>query len=395
MGRRLLDRAERQKLQDLFEDVCRRFELDPEVDPGLRGILGRALQGVGFHHAGMLPIHKEVVERLFTSGLLKLLFTTETFALGINMPARTAVFDLLRKFDGVQMDYMKSRDYMQMAGRAGRQGLDKTGLVIAILEDEDLMEAPLSRYHGGKVEPIVSRFNLSYSTILNLYDRLGGKGLLDAYDKSFAAFQAQKGSASARTKKRAAARASLLSRVQVLRDAGYLGEQGLLPRGKVAQRINGYEIQATELLWSGVLDKMDMHQLATTFAALIHEERRRAEPRTHRRQPGELMSEATEAVRRFVAIELLQGIDETLKEPDWGIAAAIDCWSRGGTVDDLERLAHTDAGDVVRTLRMAIQMMRQVRSTVGRGERLAARLEEAIVAINRDVVDAKRQFELG
>ena len=146
------------------------FELDPQQDPALLAILGRALVGVGYHHAGMLPIHKEVVERLFTSGLLKLLFTTETFALGINMPARTAVFDLLRKYDGVQMNYMKARDYLQMAGRAGRQGLDKTGLVISILEDEDLMEAPLSRYHSGKVEAIASRFNLSYSTILNLYD---------------------------------------------------------------------------------------------------------------------------------------------------------------------------------------------------------------------------------
>jgi superfamily II RNA helicase len=181
MHRRLLDRAERESLQGLFEDVCARFELQPDADPGLRGILGRGLQGVGFHHAGMLPIHKEVVERLFTSGLLKLLFTTETFALGINMPARTVVFDLLRKFDGVQMDYMKSRDYLQMAGRAGRQGLDKSGLVISILEDEDLQAAPLSRYHSGKVEPITSRFNLSYSTILNLHDRLGGKALLDAY----------------------------------------------------------------------------------------------------------------------------------------------------------------------------------------------------------------------
>jgi superfamily II RNA helicase len=395
MHRRLLDRAERQRMQELFDDVCARFELDAEADPGLRGILGRALQGVGFHHAGMLPIHKEVVERLFTSGLLKLLFTTETFALGINMPARTVVFDLLRKFDGVQMDYMKSRDYLQMAGRAGRQGLDKSGLVISILEDEDLLEAPLSRYHSGKVEPITSRFNLSYSTVLNLYDRLGGPGLLAAYDRSFAAYQAQTGSASARAKKRAAARAALLARLQILRDAGYLGDDGLLPRGKVAQRINGYEIQATELLFSGVLDKMDLYQLAATFTALIHEERRRAELRGHRRETGALMQQATEAVRRFIAIELLHAVQAPIKEPDWGIAAAVDCWSRGGTVDDLERLAHTDAGDVVRTLRMAIQMMRQVRMQVGKHEQLGARLEEAIVAVNRDVVDAKRQFELG
>jgi superfamily II RNA helicase len=79
--------------QDLFDEICARFELDPERIRACAASSARAEQGVGFHHAGMLPIHKEVVERLFTSGLLKLLFTTETFALGINMPARTVVFD--------------------------------------------------------------------------------------------------------------------------------------------------------------------------------------------------------------------------------------------------------------------------------------------------------------
>jgi superfamily II RNA helicase len=394
MARRLLDRAERARLQDLFVDICARFELDVDRDPGLRGILGRALAGTGYHHAGMLPIHKEVVERLFTSGLLRLLFTTETFALGINMPARTVVFDLLRKFDGVQMDYMRARDYLQMAGRAGRQGMDESGLVIAVLEDEDLEDAPLSRYHSGKVEPITSRFNLSYSTLLNLYGRMGD-GLLDAYDKSFAAWQAQKGPAGARQKKRNAARAALLNRLQILRDAGYLGDEGVLDRGRIAQKINGYEVQATELLFSGVLDAMDIHQLAATFASLIHEERRSADPKSHRAAPGPLMERVTNAVRRFVAIELLHGVKETIKEPDWGIAAAVDCWSRGGTVEDLERLGRTDAGDVVRTLRMAIQMMRQVRLATGKRLDLAHRLDEAVVAINRDVVDAKRQFELG
>lgn len=395
MGRRLLDRAERARIQALFADICARFELDPEADVELRGILGRALAGVGYHHAGMLPIHKEVVERLFTSGLLKMLFTTETFALGINMPARTVVFDLLRKFDGVQMNYMRARDYLQMAGRAGRQGLDKSGLVIAILEDEDLLHAPLSRYHSGKVEPITSRFNLSYSTILNLYERLGRDGLLEAYDRSFAAFQSLRGSKAAQARKRDAAHAALTLRVQVLRDAGYLDDRGLLPRGSLAKRINGYEIQVAELLFSGVLEDMDLHQLAATFAALIHEDRRRAEPHAHRRPPGPGMLAVTEAVRRFVAIETLHGISRPIKEPDWGIAAAVDAWSRGASVEDLERLAHCDAGDIVRTLRMAIQMMRQVRLGIhGRGH-LAARLEEAIVAVNRDVVDARRQFELG
>ncbi|GAB4148408.1 MAG: hypothetical protein Fur0037_16700 [Planctomycetota bacterium] len=394
LHRRLLDRAEQARVTEVFDDICRRFELDPARDPALRGILGRALCGVGYHHAGMLPIHKEVVERLFTSGMLRLLFTTETFALGINMPARTVVFDLLRKFDGVQMDYMRTRDYLQMAGRAGRQGIDQAGLVISILEDEDLLEGPLARYHSNKVEPIVSRFNLSYSTILNLFEPLGSS-LVDAYDRSFASFQAARGSARLRDRKRREARAVLVKRIQVLQEAGYLGERELLPRGKVAQRINGYEIQATELLFSGALDGLDCHQLAATFAALIHEERRPAEGRNARRDLGPGMRAVLRAVERFAEIERRFGMEKTIKLPDFGIAAAVDSWSRGGTIEDLERHARTDPGDAVRTLRMAVQMMRQVAGAVGRGETLAALLEEAIVSVNRDEVDARRQFQLG
>ena len=99
----------------------------------LRGMLAR---GVGFHHAGMLPLQKEMVERLFATGLLKVLYTTETFALGINMPARAVVFDSLTKFDGIDFDYMRTRDYMQMAGRAGRLGMDEEGLDFQTALDE-------------------------------------------------------------------------------------------------------------------------------------------------------------------------------------------------------------------------------------------------------------------
>jgi ATP-dependent RNA helicase HelY len=221
-----------------------------------------------------------------------------------------------------------------------------------------------------------------------------GIGLLDAYDRSFAAYQAQTGSQSARTKKRNAARATLLNRIQILRSAGYLGDEGILDRGKVAQKINGYEIQVTELLFGGVLDGMDIHQLAVTFAALIHEERRSADPRNSRAL-GSGMEAVTNAVQRFINIEIQHSVREPIKEPDWGIAAAINSWSHGGSVEDLARLARTDAGDVVRILRMAIQMMRQVRMVLSKQQELGHRLDEAIVAINRDVIDAKRQFELG
>ena len=267
--------------------------------------------------------------------------------------------------------------------------------MISVLDDEDLVGAPLSRFFGGKVEPIISRFNLSYSTILNLYEHMGAD-LVKAYDDSFAAFQAAQGSRKSREHERTAARTALMNRIFVLREAGYLDQGDILPRGRIAQKINGYEIQTTELLFSGVLEDMDLYQLGITFAARVHEMRRTMEPGpVGLRKLVPFAHKVDKAVRRFIAIEIAHGIENTIKTPDFSIAPAIDDWAHGGTIENLERLARSDAGDVVRTLRMAIQMMRQLRSALGDRYDLANRLEEAIVATNRDEVDAKRQFELG
>ena len=86
------------------------------------------------HHAGLLPIMKEIVEQLFSKGRLKVLFATTTFAMGVNMPARTVVFSNLRKFDGKDHVYIENSEYLQMAGRAGRRGTDTQGNVIIYLE---------------------------------------------------------------------------------------------------------------------------------------------------------------------------------------------------------------------------------------------------------------------
>ncbi|PNF35853.1 hypothetical protein B7P43_G09406 [Cryptotermes secundus] len=88
------------------------------------------MRGIGVHHSGILPILKEIVEMLFQEGLVKLLFATETFAMGVNMPARTVLFDSIKKFDGCDVRTLLPAEYIQMAGRAGRRGLDKTGTVI-------------------------------------------------------------------------------------------------------------------------------------------------------------------------------------------------------------------------------------------------------------------------
>ncbi|PIE23719.1 MAG: hypothetical protein CSA62_06325 [Planctomycetota bacterium] len=393
--RRLLQPKERRRVARHFDKICDLFQLDWREDPELGYLRDRALLGIGYHHAGMLPIHKEIVERLFTSGLLKLLFTTETFALGINMPARTACFDSLRKFDGIDFDYMKTRDYLQMAGRAGRQGIDDEGLVYSILDNEDLMEAPLRRIHEGEPEAIKSRFNLSYSTIINLYEHMGRR-LVDAYKKSFSYWQLG-GSGKKRQKLEREETSKIVRRISLLEEAGYLDQkEGLLGRAKIARQINGYEIQLTELLFQGVLDELEAPELAAIFTSLVFEERRGVQclVRPDRRDQ-ELIQRVEDAVRRFTSLEIRSGFDNPIKKPDWGLYTAAYAWAQGCEFEDFGHYTTCPPGDIVRTLRMSIQMLRQLQHALSKDYPLHHELEVARIAINRDMVDAKKQLELG
>lgn len=124
------------------------------------------LRGVVYHHSGLIPILKEIIEILYARGLIKLLFATETFAVGVNMPAKTVIFNDLQKYDNNGLRYLRTDEYLQMSGRAGRRGLDKNGTVI-ILPTMDLPEyATLKGVMSGKSPSIKSKFVPSYQFIL-------------------------------------------------------------------------------------------------------------------------------------------------------------------------------------------------------------------------------------
>ena len=107
--------------------------------------------GIGIHHSGILPILKEIVEMLFQERCVKILFATETFAMGVNMPAKTVVFDSIHKYDGSEKRMLLPSEYIQMAGRAGRRGLDKTGTVIIICREDMPTENNLIQLMKGKI----------------------------------------------------------------------------------------------------------------------------------------------------------------------------------------------------------------------------------------------------
>jgi len=394
-GRRdLLNTEEHARMQALQRELAELFQLE-------KGVLGTevfslARHGVGFHHAGMLPLHKEVVERMFTSGLIKLLFTTETFAIGINMPARTVVFSSLRKFDGVQFDYLRTRDYMQMAGRAGRQGIDERGLVVSFLDARDLAEAPVKRLVSGKPEPVNSRFRLSYATILHLVGHLTREQLIEAWERSFNHWQHRGRSRKARERNRATQRALVEAHLALLGDLGYILEDWkLTPRGRVGRLFFGFELQLTELLFGGLLEGLTGEQIAQVFVALVFESRHRERPRPAKHVASSLRRLVDEMIAGLARRERVAGIPTPLKEADWGLAAAVESWFDGAEFEDLEGVFEGTPGDLVRTFRMALQLLRQVQRTLDEADSLGATVRAAIEGLNRGQVDAQRQLELG
>lgn len=125
-------------------------------------------RGFGVHHSGVLPILKELTEILFSSGLVKVLFATETFAMGVNMPARSVVFDSLQKHDGFGPRILKASEYIQMAGRAGRRGKDLEGTVLILCKYEVPSIVDCSIVMKGKASLLESQFRLTYHMILNM-----------------------------------------------------------------------------------------------------------------------------------------------------------------------------------------------------------------------------------
>lgn len=128
-------------------------------------------KGIAIHHAGVMPVLREMVELLFSKGYIKLLFATETFAVGINMPTKTVVFTDINKFDGNQMRMLYSHEYTQMAGRAGRRGIDTVGNVIHLNNlFRNVDSVDYKNMMKGDPQKLTSKFKISYNLLLNLID---------------------------------------------------------------------------------------------------------------------------------------------------------------------------------------------------------------------------------
>merc|ERR1712142_124515 len=188
----LTTKEEKNEIHMFFNKSISRLRVKADRDLPQILHLGHLLKrGIGVHHSGILPILKEVVEMLFQKGLVKILFATETFAMGVNMPARTVVYDSLKKHDGTGLRFLQPGEYTQMAGRAGRRGLDKTGMVIILCKGDVYEASDLHRVMLGKPFKLESQFRLTYSMILNLL-RVEQLRVEDIMKRSFSEFHNQR-----------------------------------------------------------------------------------------------------------------------------------------------------------------------------------------------------------
>ncbi len=149
-------------------------------------------QGVAAHHAGMLPVFKETVEALFTAGLVKVVFATETLALGINMPARSVVLEKLTKWDGQTHAEVTPGEYTQLTGRAGRRGIDTEGHAV-VLYTSGVDPVALAGLASRRTYPLRSSFRPTYNMAVNLIARAGHTKAREVLETSFAQFQADRG----------------------------------------------------------------------------------------------------------------------------------------------------------------------------------------------------------
>ena len=190
-GVRLTTREEQAEIRYIVEEKTASIADEDLATLGYFEWLSGLERGVAAHHAGMLPAFKEVVEELFLRKLVRVVFATETLALGINMPARTVVLERLDKFNGESRVQITPGEYTQLTGRAGRRGIDTLGHSV-IQWSGNLDPASVAGLASKRSYPLVSPFKPTANMAVNLIDAFGRKRAREVLETSFAQFQADR-----------------------------------------------------------------------------------------------------------------------------------------------------------------------------------------------------------
>ena len=375
-----LDGPDRKRVIEQIERSSRRQ--GNTENHGLSDIVPLLKKGIGYHHAGMLPTVKELVENLFTSGLIRIVFATATFSLGINMPAKSVILDELKKRSGRAFRIIPRRDFFQMGGRAGRRGIDETGYVYSFV-DRSIQAHAIKSLIGGVPEPVVSRFDLSYAGILNLYDRYG-EDIYSVYYRSFRYFLE-------RDKANGVRLSGLRNKVKTLKELKYIDERGVTDSGKFARELHGYELPFGELYKSNLLQELYPRDLAYIALALVYEPKKGDKTVPDHGRSKYLYKRTKPLITRIHRHENKNDVKYSSPGFNFNLSPAAEMWMKEEPFFWCVANAGIDEGDLVRYFRMSIQILRELLNT-GLPGKLLSKIEKAIALLNREIIDAEREL---
>lgn len=377
-----LNDKERLNIINIFDHYVSKFKINEHIST--KRIYPLIKKGIAYHHAGLLPPLKETIEQLFSQKLIKLLFTTETFALGVNMPSRTVCFDEIFKFYRQNFQYLRIRDFHQMAGRAGRRGIDKKGYIFVRLRANFEDIKILKRMLEGSPEAIRSQFNASYGTILNLYRDLG-EDLVRIYPLTLRHFQSPHS---------AQRDISLITaKIELLKILKYIEDNSLTLKGEFASNIFGYEIISAELLEKGFFDSLSWQELAITVCAIVTEVRPGQKLPKLNKRIRKLKKELEHICSEIQHLEKKLRIFPRIKEPHFQLANALMAWLAGKKFNEIISYSYVDEGELIRNFRLAIQVLKDMEQPMIR-EKLKNKLKKAIDIMKREIVDAEWQLQV-
>ncbi|WP_376796230.1 DEAD/DEAH box helicase [Thermogemmatispora sp.] len=419
-GRRAVEEAAMSASRHLFtspqeqerirEEIRVWLEQLPPEDRNLQqvhALVNLLPRGLAFHHAGLLPGLKVLVETLFAQGHLRAVFATDTLALGINMPARSVVVGSLSKFDGIEMRLLTPNEYRQLTGRAGRRGMDVRGAAVIPYSPWEPFEEAFARI-TAELHPVYSSFVIRYNSILNLWregdiehlQRICASSLREyqryrAWEEQELRFihqvehqlrQGRKVSTKKLKAAEAAARAlersqrrrrqlqlsrqgreELKGTVLVLRALDYIGDDDRLTlRGRLLRSIfHPAGILIVELIMDGVLDGLTPAELAEVCSWFTFDNDRRLYNRhVLNSRLKEVRRELKQIERRVCETEEMVGLSLTPRiVPEFhGVALS---WARGMSLNGLLRRIDLAEGDILMLLNQTIDLLQQVQGAIG------------------------------
>jgi len=379
-GARFTDDAEAARIDELVE--ARLGLLDP-ADLAALGTgrwADRLRLGIASHHAGMVPVFKEAVEQCFAEGLVKVVFATETLALGMNMPARSVVIDKPVKYDGQRTAPLSAAQYTQFTGRAGRRGIDKEGWAVALWSPDSTFKQ-VARLASSRSFELRSSFRPTYNMVAGLLGRMSAEAARDLMGRSFAQYQAETASLPVDLTRRFDAVAG------VLRERGHLDGWTLTNSGSLVARIfHEADLAVAEALSGGLLDGLSPPELASVLSAFTYEHR----------SPGprpEVWIPSGTAYRRLrrigAALDSLRRTEgrfglEPIRSLELGFGPAAHRWAAGESFEALQDEGFS-AGDFVRNVKQVIDLARRI-AAVAPDQGTSAAAQQTVSALDRGVV---------